>query len=92
MNFIRAAAEGAPSGVLYPPVEGDARDDIGEEGVRGGADAGLRGEAAAARTAGDRGEGRGPGTAAGHERGCVHSCWLRLNCRSPRRGRFAALL
>ena len=59
-------------------MEGDARDGVGEEGVRGGADAGLRGEAAAARPAGDRGEGWGPGTAAGRERGRVHSRWLRL--------------
>ena len=64
---------GTPPGVLYPSVEGDARDDVGEEGVRGGADAGLCGEAAAARPAGDRGEGRGPRTAAGRERGRVHS-------------------
>ena len=68
--------EGALPGVFYPPVEGDARDDLGEEGVRGSADACFRGEAAAARAAGSRGEGRGPGTVAGYACGCVHSCWL----------------
>ena len=72
-------------------MEGDARDGVGEEGMRGGADAGLRGEAAAARSAGDRGEGRGPGTVAGRERGRVHSQWLRLIWRSTRRKSFVAL-
>ena len=50
--------------------------DLGEERVRGSADACFRGEAAAARAAGSRGEGRGPGTVAGYACGCVHSCWL----------------
>ena len=59
-----AHQRGAPQGVLHPPVEGDAGDDFGEEGRRGGFAEGVQGAAGAAPASRGRGGGRGFGTAA----------------------------
>ena len=57
-----APAEGTPQGVLHPPVEGDSRDGVGEEGERGGTAEGVQGAASSAWAQWDRGGGRGFGT------------------------------
>ncbi len=62
---------GAPQGVLHPPVEGDARDGVGEEGERGGTAEGVQSKISAA-WAQSRGGGRGFGTGAQCGCACVH--------------------